>query len=43
MDIEIYTDGACRGNGQTINAPSGIGVVLLIPDEKPIFYKEKQR
>lgn len=41
MDIEIYTDGACRGNGQTINAPSGIGVVLLIPDEKPIFYKEK--
>lgn len=43
MDIEIYTDGACRGNGQVTNAPAGIGCVLLIPDRQPIFFKEKLR
>ena len=41
MHIELYVDGACRGNGQIINAPSGIGVVLLIPDKQPIYLKEK--
>ena len=41
MKIELYTDGACRGNGQIINALSGIGVVLLIPNKEPMFYKEK--
>ena len=41
MNIELYTDGACRGNGQIINALSGIGVVLLIPNKEPMFYKEK--
>ena len=41
MDIEIYTDGACRGNGQVANAPAGIGCVLLIPDRRPIFFKER--
>ena len=41
MKIELYTDGACRGNGQIVNAPSGIGVVLLIENKEPMFYKEK--
>lgn len=41
MHIELYVDGACRGNGQITNAPSGIGVVLLIPDKQPIYLKEK--
>ena len=41
MHIELYTDGACRGNGQVADAPSGIGVVLLIPDKQPIYLKEK--
>ena len=41
MHIELYTDGACRGNGQVADAPSGIGVVLLIPDIQPIYLKEK--
>lgn len=41
MHIELYVDGACRGNGQVTDAPSGIGVVLLIPDKQPIYLKEK--
>lgn len=41
MHIELYMDGACRGNGQVADAPSGIGVVLLIPDKQPIYLKEK--
>lgn len=41
MHIELYIDGACRGNGQVADAPSGIGVVLLIPDKQPIYLKEK--
>lgn len=41
MHIELYTDGACRGNGQVADAPSGIGVVLLIPEKQPIYLKEK--
>lgn len=41
MHIELYVDGACRGNGQVADAPSGIGVVLLIPDKQPIYLKEK--
>ena len=41
MDIELYTDGGCRENGQSQNAPGGIGCVLLIPDKQPIYLKEK--
>lgn len=41
MDIKLYTDGACRGNGQIANAESSIGVVLLIDGQEPIFYKER--
>lgn len=41
MHIELYVDGACRGNGQVADAPSGIGVVLLIPEKQPIYLKEK--
>lgn len=41
MHIELYVDGACRGNGQVTDAPSGIGVVLLIPKKQPIYLKEK--
>lgn len=41
MHIELYVDGACRGNGQVADAPSGIGVVLLIPDKQPVYLKEK--
>ena len=41
MNIELYTDGACRGNGQNSNAPSGIGCVLLIPNQAPIYAKAK--
>ena len=41
MHIELYTDGACRGNGQVADAPSGIGAVLLIPEKQPIYLKEK--
>lgn len=38
--IEIYTDGACRGNGTTNNPKSGIGVVLLTGGD-PIKHMEK--
>ena len=41
MEIKLYTDGGCRGNGNDANAPAGIGCVLLIPDEQPIYHKEK--
>lgn len=41
MNIEIWTDGACRGNGVAENAISGIGIVLLIPDKEPIYTYEK--
>lgn len=41
MEIKLYTDGGCRGNGHNENAPAGIGCVLLIPDEQPIYCKEK--
>ena len=41
MHIKLYTDGACRGNGQVADAPSGIGAVLLIPEKQPIYLKEK--
>ena len=41
MNIEIWTDGACRGNGVAENAISGIGIVLLIPDKEPIYAHEK--
>ena len=40
MKLELYTDGGCRGNGQNSNAPAGIGCVLLIPDEEPIYFKQ---
>lgn len=41
MKIELWTDGACRGNGRDINATAGIGCVLLIPNREPIYLKEK--
>lgn len=41
MKIELYTDGGCRENGQNIDAPGGIGCALLIPNQQPIFFKEK--
>ena len=41
MRIELYTDGACRGNGTTSNPISGIGCVLLIPGQEPICLKQK--
>lgn len=41
MKIELYTDGACRGNGQDSEAPGGIGAVLLIEGEQPIYFKER--
>ena len=41
MKIELYTDGGCRENGQNFFAPAGIGCVLLIPDEEPIFFNTK--
>ena len=38
--IELWTDGACRGNG--FNATkSGIGGVILIPDHEPFYFKER--
>ena len=40
MKIELWTDGACRGNG--FNATkSGIGGVILIPDHEPFYFKER--
>ena len=41
MDIRIYTDGACRGNGTVDNPIAGLGIVLLIPDKQPIFHCER--
>ena len=41
MKIELYTDGACRGNGTTSNPISGIGGVILIPDHEPFYFKER--
>ena len=41
MKIDLYTDGGCRGNGKDINAPAGIGCVLLIPNQKPIYLTQK--
>lgn len=41
MKIELYTDGACRGNGTASNPISGIGCVLLVPGQKPIYLKQK--
>lgn len=41
MNIEIWTDGTCRGNGVVENAISGIGIVLLIPGKEPIYAREK--
>lgn len=41
MKIELYTDGACRGNGTASNPISGIGCVLLIPGQEPIYLKQK--
>ena len=39
--IELYTDGGCRGNGTMRNPKSGIGIVLLLPNQEPIKYFEK--
>lgn len=39
--IELYTDGGCRENGQSFDAPGGIGCVLLIPDQMPIYLRER--
>jgi len=39
--IELYTDGGCRGNGTMENPKSGIGIVLLLPNQTPIKYFEK--
>lgn len=41
MKIELYTDGGCRENGQSLSAPGGIGCVLLLPEQQPIYLKEK--
>ena len=41
MKIELYTDGACRGNGTASNPVAGLGIVLIIGDQPPIFYKEE--
>lgn len=41
MEIELYTDGGCRGNGRLGKIPAGIGVVLLIPNKEPDFLYEK--
>jgi len=41
MKIELYTDGACRGNGTSTNPISGIGCVLIVEGKAPIFLKEK--
>lgn len=43
MKIELYTDGACRGNGTASNPIAGIGCVLIINGQSPIFLKEKVR
>lgn len=40
MEIELYVDGACRGNGTIFKPQAGIGNVLLLPKEK-IYHKEK--
>lgn len=39
MIINLYTDGACRGNGKE-NARAAIGIVLKIGIEEAYFYKE---
>lgn len=41
MKIELYTDGGCRGNGTRENPLAAIGIVLLIEDNKPIYFYEK--
>lgn len=41
MEIELWTDGACRGNGTMNHAKSGIGIVLILPNKEPIKYYEK--
>lgn len=41
MEIELWTDGACRGNGVMNDAKSGIGIVLILPNKEPIKYYEK--
>lgn len=41
MKIELWTDGACRGNGKSASALSGIGVVLLLEGQEPIYLREK--
>lgn len=39
--VELYTDGACRGNGTAKNATAGVGVVLIIDNNEPVFCKNK--
>lgn len=45
MEISLYTDGACRGNGRSQNAKGAIGIVIfdnegkVIPEEKPLLLK----
>ena len=30
MQIEIYTDGGCIGNGKDPNAPGGLGIAIYM-------------
>ena len=36
--LQIFTDGACSGNGQKKNAPGGWGAVLIYGDHKKEIY-----
>lgn len=42
MEISLYTDGACRGNGKSQNAKGAIGIVIfdnmgIISEENPLL------
>lgn len=44
MEISLYVDGACRGNGKSQNAKGAIGIVIFdnegfIPEDKPLLFK----
>lgn len=41
MQIEIYTDGGCRGNGTMVNPKAAAAAILLVPNEEPRFYVER--
>lgn len=40
MKVSLWTDGGCRGNGK-FSGPSGIGIILEIENQLPIYYAER--